>query len=176
MPRAHADNGPIDFVQCLDSSILIKGCVQWCRLRYSSSFSCISLLPTHKLGRPERSKGCSIPICCDLCGTSKSTFQTSLTGDTMASLPLLVLRDHLRYTLVCQWVYHPDCTVRKRRWYIYMKDRRQCFDFYPPFSSSLFSHFHRASTNAVITISEGLAHPLTCQPFLKLKPLKWLLT
>lgn len=35
-----------------------------------------------------------------------------------------------------------------------MTDNDTC-DFCPPFSSSLLSHFHRAFTNPVITLSEG---------------------
>lgn len=133
----------------------------------------------YKLGRTERSRGCWIPLCFYPCGTLKTSLQTSLTipNETLRQASAChslapVSHLHLHTVIsVLSWV----CCAKKRITHTY-EGHMTPFWFLSSFPA-LSSHiFKQPSQTTIITLSEGLAHPPTCQPSLKPKPLKRLLT
>lgn len=125
----------------------------------------------YKLGRTERSRGCWIPLCFYPCGTLKTSLQTSLT----------ISNETLRQASAFTFTYRHKCIIlsvlckKEDNTYEGHEGHRTPFVLNSIlFSSALISK--QPSQTTIITLSEGLAHPPTCQPFLKPKPLKRLLT
>lgn len=126
-----------------------------------------------------------LPARFHLCGTSsKTTLQTPLTilGGNYGELLIAILKLSFQFSSgFTKYAYHDDiCSMYMvymfnqytYMQYMYIVYTHTHWDFVFWLLSSVFTE----PSKPVITLSEGLALPLTCQPVLKLQPLKWLLT